>query len=101
MVSFVKVLAVQDEGFGYITYIFQNLETNSIYEKYIMCTQFPNWEHRLLKVGDIGYAHYEERIAGVDKYYDGKDFQPYRFTNVQFMKFVDKQERQDTKTITL
>lgn len=96
-----KLVAREFSTEGYIVYIFRNLESTDILDNYIMCVQYPNWEHRLLDVGDIGYATYEEHIAGVDKWFDGVNFKPYNYTHIQFIKFVDKPKTINKKEITL
>mgnify|MGYP006886755644 CR=1 FL=1 len=92
MVVLVELLESEDDC-GYITYVFKVLE--SYYTKYIMCTRFPNWEHRQLKKGEIGYLSYVEIRAGLDKWYDkgNNNFVPYKYNNIQFIKFVQKKEK--------
>ncbi len=55
-----------------------------------MCVRFPNWEHRNVVVGEIGYLAYQEIRAGLDKWFDGKEMIPYRYNMVQFIKFIKK-----------
>jgi hypothetical protein len=85
---FSKLRAKVDEGLGYTTYVFENLEESRWDMKYRMVTRCPNWEHRVVNVGEEGFLTYEDHIAGDSKWFDGKDFNSYRYTNVIFMKFV-------------
>ena len=95
-----KLLASVQEGMGYLTYVFENLEFTDDDFQYIMCVRFPNWEGVLPKNGDEGYVSLRYIQAGVDKWFDGKEFVPYNYTNVQFLKFVPIQTKQTT-TLTL
>ncbi len=87
-----ELLAVNEDFAGYTTYVFRNLESEDIYTKYIMCTRFPNWECRILNVGDRGYLSFKENIAGVDKWYNPSNntMNYYNYSCVQFIKFVDE-----------
>lgn len=55
-----------------------------------MCVRFPNWEHRTLSLGEVGYLSYKVIIAGVDQWFDGNDLKYYRYSMVQFIKFVSR-----------
>ena len=80
-------LLAQENDLGYTTYVFENLEPNPTFGyRYIMVTRFPNWDHRELELGEIGFLHYESVVAGVDKYWDGSKLVPYNYTNNIFMK---------------
>lgn len=84
-----KLVAREVDPLGYVTYVF---ETPDLESKYLMCVQFKNWDHRLLQIGEVGYVTYREIIAGMDKWFDGNDFIPYRYDNIQFIKFIPKIE---------
>lgn len=100
MVTLCKLVAKEIDFFGYITYVFENLEEYMIKKtKYIMTIRYPNWNHKDLKLGEIGYLQFEEIRAGVDKWFDGKEMIPYRYNAIQFLKFVDKPEEKDYKYI--
>jgi hypothetical protein len=77
---------------GYITYVFKNLDKAPFGHNYIMVTRWPNWNHRDLELGEIGYLNYREVVAGVDTWYDGTNFIPYNYTNIIFIKFVKEQD---------
>ena len=98
--SLCKVLEIEFDSGNYITYVFKNLETESILDKYIMCTQFPNWQHRILNVGEVGYLTYEQHLAGIDKWFDGQSLHYYNYNCIQFIKFIDKKPNK-TNTIIL
>lgn len=88
-----------DEGMGYTTYVFENLEEHRWDTKYKMVTRCPNWDHRNINVGEEGFLTYEDHEAGVDKWYDGKNMQFYRYTMSQFMKFISKPNQTTTDFI--
>lgn len=64
-----------------------------------MCIRYPNWDHKKLQLGDVGFVHCEEIRAGVDKWYDGTKMVPYNYNTVQFIKFVYKPEEEDHKYV--
>lgn len=97
-----KLVAYVNEGMGYTTYVFENLEFNNDYDfQYIMCVCFPNWEGILPKNGDEGYVSLRYIQAGIDKWFNGKEFIPYNYTNVQFLKFIPIQAKQTKQALTL
>lgn len=59
-----------------------------------MCVQFPNWEHRPLRLGEIGFLEYKEIRAGIDTWFDGSKMIPYNYNNIQFIKFIPKPEEE-------
>ena len=75
---------------GYITYVFCNLESNHWTNKYIMCVRYPNWDNESFKLFDTGFLTYAEIIAGEDTWYDTNTNTqvPYKYTNIQFLKFI-------------
>lgn len=88
-----RLIAKESDTCGYITYVFKILDKSErirLGSKYIMCVQFPNWEHRELFVGDTGYLNYKVITAGIDQWYDGNNLKFYRYNMVQFIKFVNK-----------
>lgn len=88
-----KLVAKAEDTLGYINYVFECLDKDDIQltqSKYIMCTRFPNWNCRNLKIEDVGYLEFVEVRAGIDKWYDGKDMVPYNYNNIQFLKFIPK-----------
>ena len=84
----VKFLAESVDCMNYCTYVFENLDYDSWDNHYIMCVRFPNWSQATFNIGDIGYLNVRYVEAGVDKWFDGTDFNSYRYTNVIFMKFI-------------
>lgn len=98
MTILAKLLASESDPMGYTTYVFECLDENIIRQtKYIMCTRFPNWDHRKIEIGEIGFLNFFEIKAGIDKWYDGKNFIPYRYNNIQFIKFVEKPDKKSHK----
>ncbi len=65
-----------------------------------MCTQFKNWDHRLVDLGEVGYVDFIEIHAGIDKWFDGTNFVPYNYNNIQFIKFISKPKKEEFKYIT-
>lgn len=53
-----------------------------------MCVRFPNWNQCSMKLGDVGYVSLRYVEEGIDKWYDGTDFVPYKETNIIFLKFI-------------
>lgn len=83
-----KLVAECSEGLGYKTLVFENLEYTDLNFKYITCVLFPNWNQIPIKLKEEGYLNVKYILAGVDKWFDGKEFIPYRYTNIQFLKFI-------------
>lgn len=83
-----KLLEYETDLMGYVTYVFENLNYTNLENQYIMCTRFPNWDHRILNIDDIGYLTIRFVEAGVDVWFDGNNFNPYKFTNIIFCKFI-------------
>ena len=96
MVALVKLVADEHNPLNYITYVFECLDEEIRKEtKYIMTTRFPNWDHRCLNIGEIGYLEFEEIRAGMDKWFDGNTMIPYRYNMIQFIRFISKKEEKD------
>lgn len=76
----------------YTLLVFLNLEPIHWTNKYIMCVKFPNWDHRPIKLNDEGFLTYKEIREGIDKWYDAdkNEMVPYKYTNVQFIRFLPK-----------
>lgn len=83
-----KLLVSCPEEFGYKVMIFEDLEYKNSDFKYITCTMFPNWNQGPIRVGDEGFLQVKFISAGVDKWFDGKEFIPYKFNNIQFLRFT-------------
>ena len=86
-----ELLVKENDLLNYQTLVFKNLEQNPPFGKqYLMCVRFPNWNHRELEIGEIGFLTYREVIEGKDHWYDpttGKEI-PYNYSNLIFIKFV-------------
>lgn len=94
------LVAKESDTLGYITYVFECLDKEIITEtKYIMCTRYPNWNHRNIDIGEIGYLNFIEIRAGIDKWFDGTKMIPYNYNNIQFIKFVQKPQKESHKFI--
>lgn len=92
-----KLVAMENDS-GYIIYVFQiedKDEIERLQSKYIMCTQFPNWDHRLLKLGEVGYFSYQIIRAGLDQWFNGNNMVKYRYNMIQFIKFISKPPQKD------
>lgn len=94
------LVAKETDTLGYVTYVFECLEEEIIAEShYVMCTRYPNWNHRKIDVGEIGYLNFSEIKAGIDKWFDGEKMVPYNYNGIQFLKFVSKPKVQDHKYV--
>ena len=95
-VDLVKVVASELDSLGYITYVFEYLEQDRrTLSPYLMCIRWPNWEHKHLDLGEIGYVEYKEIREGIDTWFDGNKLVPYRYSTVQFIKFINHIEKID------
>lgn len=97
MITIFSVLRAKlDEGLGYTTYVFENLEEHRWDTKYKMVTRCPNWDHRAINVGEEGFLTYEDHEAGKSQWFDGTSMQYYRYTMSQFVKFIAKPKETTT-----
>lgn len=97
---YAKLVAMQNDAMDYTNYVFENLNyTNPDYQ-YIMCVKFPNWNQSTISINDVGYVTFKYVEAGIDKWYDGNDFNTYKYTNIVFLKFVPHKEI-DIKTLVV
>lgn len=93
MTILAQLVASNTGNLGYITYVFKCLEDDvASISRYVMCVRYPNWNHRKIALGEIGYLTFEEVKAGKDTWYNGKTMIPYKYNAVQFLKFVGKPE---------
>lgn len=86
----VKLKAKHIDLGDYITYAFENLDTTSINDKYVMCVQFPNWNQAEIKINDVGYVNLRYVKEGVSKWYDGEKLNVYKYTNMVFLRFIEE-----------
>ena len=94
-----EVLAFEEDLAGYVTYIFRNIESKDTFTEYVMCTKYPNWNCGDIKIGDIGFLTFEEHIAGLDKWFDGREYHYYNYTGIQLIKFIKKQDKPSQQII--
>jgi len=90
-----QLVASETDSMGYTTYVFKNLEPNVPFgHNYCMMTRPPNWNHKTIDIGEIGYVTYEEVVAGEDTWYciETRQRIPYNYTNIYFIKFVKKED---------
>lgn len=83
-----KLIASNTDWAGYTTYVFENLEPLEPGLKYIMCTQFPNWDQAYISFGDVGFVSVRYVKEGVDTWFDGTNHIPYKNTDIHFLKFI-------------
>ena len=96
MVALAELVADEHNPLGYITYVFKCLEEDMKKQTpYILCTRYPNWQTRELKLGEVGYLEFEEIRAGMDKWFDGNTMIPYKYNMIQFIRFIAKKEEKD------
>lgn len=89
----VKLVAEHSDGMGYINYVFENLEFQDYDYKYMMCVRFPNWNQSHIEIGEEGFVTVRYVREGVDTWFDGEQFVPYKYTNVLFLRFVHLKEK--------
>lgn len=94
-----KLKVICPEELGYKTLIFEDLEYTDRDFKYITCTLFPNWTYTSMKIGDEGYLQVKYISAGKDSWFDGKEFIPYKYTNIQFLKFIKLNDNKNSELI--
>ncbi len=95
-------LMAKCEDYGYVNYIFKILELDEIKRlgtKYILVTQFRNWDHRSINIGEVGYLTFSEIKAGIDKWFNGAEMIPYNYDMIQFIKFISKPVKDENKYI--
>ena len=94
MTIFAKLVAERNDN-GYISDVFKCLDKEVAKESpYVMCTRFPNWNHRELEIGEIGYLEFVEIKAGDDTWFDGATRIPYRYNMIQFIRFIEQQDEE-------
>lgn len=94
----VKLVAEFADSLGYIQYVFKYLldEDKVRYnDEAVICTRYPNWQMRDLKIGEVGYVEIEVVRAGIDEYYDGEKMVKFRNNAKRFIKFIEKPENEN------
>lgn len=96
MTILARLVAKEEDALNYVTYVFECLDEEILKDtKYVMCTRYPNWNHRKIDIGEVGYLNFFEIRAGVDKWFDGEKMIPYNYSGIQFDKFVSKPKEED------
>lgn len=90
-----ELLTFRNEFGGYIVYVFRNLESCGLTDKYIMTVRFPNWNCPLLNVGDTGFLKYKEVEAGKSTWWDNNTQTnvAYKYDNVIFEDFIHDRKK--------
>ena len=94
IVTKVRLVSKETDSLGYTTYVFFILEADDrkrLNSNYIMCTRWPHWDHRSIKIYEEGYVSVTEVRAGIDEWFDGVGFVKYRYSTTQFDRFVNVQ----------
>ena len=89
----VELVAKLEHNYGYFSYVFKYLNPEDVTrynDNYVICTRYPNWQHAIINIGDIGYVEIEVVRAGIDTWFDGEKQVPYRNNAARFIKFIDK-----------
>lgn len=97
----VKLKVKYEDGMGYTTYVFENLDYTDEELHYIMCVRFPNWDNCSFEEEDVGYVNVRYVREGIDKWFDGKVFNAYNYTNVIFLKFIKEKSVIDIRDIKI
>lgn len=95
-----KLIEIECDISNYITYVFKILdsdEANFLGSLYVMCVRYPNWDHRMLNKGEFGYLTYNIVAAGIDTW--GQECTPYKYSAIQFIKFVDEKNDKEKDLI--
>lgn len=96
MTILARLVAKEVDTLGYVTYVFECLDEEILKDtKYVMCTRYPNWNHRMIDIDEVGYLNFFEIRAGVDKWFDGEKTILYNYSGIQFDKFVSKPKEKD------
>lgn len=98
-----KLIAEEKDFADYTTYVFELLDEtdiNRLNTSYIMCVRYPNWSQDKIVLGQIGILNVMEVTAGKDQYYNGNRMEYYRYSNIQFMKFIPIRKK-ISSTVTL
>lgn len=90
-----KLVAYREDVGDYTTYVFEMINFPDEFNRYIMCTKFPNWDVPPIKIGDVGYLRYRCVIAGKDVWFNGSEYIPYKCTNIHFLNFIPEAEKAD------
>ena len=88
-----KLIAESRDLGDYTTYVFENLDSKTYEDQYIMCVKFPNWNQAEINIGDVGFVHVRYVTEGISQWYDGEKMNAYKNTNVVFLKFVKEPEK--------
>lgn len=83
-----KLIAKSTDWYGYTNYVFENLEPTDSGSKYVMCTQFPNWNQPFITLGEVGFVAVKYVKEGQDTWFDGHSYIPYKNTDIHFLKFI-------------
>lgn len=89
----VKLIAGSRDLGDYTTYVFENLDSKTYEDQYIMCVKFPNWNQAEINIGDVGFVHVRYVKEGISQWYDGEKMNVYKYTNIVFLKFVKEPEK--------
>lgn len=95
IMTLAKLVDFAEDLSNYINYVFQLLDKDDINRfntKYLICTRYPNWDHKTLHIGDEGYLSCEEVLSGITEWYDGKKFIHHNYDHFHFIKFVPLKE---------
>ncbi len=79
-----KLEAKDTDPMGYTTYVFACKDGS-----YVMCTRYPNWDHKDIAIGEDGFLEFQEIEAGKTYFCSRtKEERIYNYDKVQFIKFV-------------
>ena len=74
------------------------LEKSKVYK---LVTRWPNWNHRDLKLGEIGYLTYNDVESGRTEWYNPntKTMELYRTTACEFISFIAEKKTDEQEYI--
>lgn len=94
-------MAYLDEGMGYVSFVFEDLEYQNLNFKYRTLIKFPNWNYNAFNIGDEGFVTFKIVREGIDEWYDGSKFIKYNNDNFIFLKFIPIKPKVETTEIIL
>ena len=88
------------DDLGYQKYIFKDLDSR--FPVFYMGTLLPNWNQKLMKIGDKGYVRIKRKQAGIDTWYnkDEDTYVKYKYDGVYIDTFIHERP-QDTDEIII
>lgn len=88
----------------YTNYVFLLLDKDDMRRldtKYLICIQYPNWNHKIIRIGEEGFLQCEEILSGITEWWDGNKFIHHNYDHFHFIKFIPLKEEVNKDEIIL